>query len=335
MPREPEVEKRPAAREYVRRTVPRKQPPPEVDDARDAADGERSVARGVWSGSITFGLVTVPIELYAVARAARPSLRMLAPDGTPLSRIYVSEDGRPLSTDEIARGYEIEPGRYVLVTDEELSQLAPRRSRDIELGRFVDRRSIDPAWFVRPYFALPGGDQIRAYRLLAEVMEATNRAAIASFVLRGSAQVAAIVAERGLLRVHALRFGDEVRDPVQMEIPAPSRAEPGEVRELARAIEALRKDALDPAELAAEAAPDLLAVARRKLERGEDVLRAPESLRTPTPDESEDDSEGAEGAEVIDLFALIQDRLRKSPAPESDGAAKSREPRRKSPRSPR
>lgn len=332
MPREPGAEKRRAAREHVRRTVPRKQPPPEVDEAREAADGEGSVARGIWSGSITFGLVTVPIELYAVVRAARPSLRMLAPDGTPLARIYVSEDGRPLSRDEIARGYEVEPGRFVLVTDEELAQLAPRRSRDIELGRFVDRRSIDPAWFVRPYFALPGGDQIRAYRLLAEVMEASDRAAIASFVLRGSPQVVAIVAERGLLRVHALRFGDEVRDPVQMEIPAPSRAEPGEVRELARAIAALREDALDLAELATETGPDLLAVARRKLERGEDVLRATESPQTPDASESEEDPEGAE---VIDLYALIQDRLRKSAAPESDGAAKKREPRRKRPRSPR
>lgn len=239
------------------------------DRAADAGGDERPVARGIWSGSITFGLVTVPVELYSVTRPAQPGLRMLASDGTPLVRIFVSAEGKPLDDEQIERGYEMERDRFVLVSDDELEKLAPRRSRDIELTRFVPTDAIDPARFVRPYLALPSGEQTKAYRLLAETMEASGRAAIATFVMRGRAQAAAIVAESGLLRVYTLRFGDELRDPAKMGIHAPAKADARLVAQMTRALGTLEKQAFDPDAAFVEDAPDLMDLARREAREGQ------------------------------------------------------------------
>src|SRR5690606_27645305 len=121
--------------------------------------------------------------------------------------------------DDIERGVEVAEGEFVLVSEEELAELAPRRSREIALERFVPRDAIDPAWFVRSYVLVPGAEQRRAYHLLAETMEATGRAGVASFVMRGKAYAVAIFAERGVLRAEPLRFGDELRTPESLGLP--------------------------------------------------------------------------------------------------------------------
>jgi DNA end-binding protein Ku len=278
--------------------------------AAPATGDEHPVGRGLWSGTLTFGLVTIPVELYAATRSSAPGLRMLAPDGAPLARRYVCpEEGRELADDEIERGYEVERGKFVVVTEQELERIAPRRSRDIELIRFVDREALDPMWFVRPYFLLPGAGQTKAYRLLADTMESTARAALASFVMRGKGYAVAIFADRGVLRAETLRFRDELRTPEQVGLPAKSRAEPARVARMERAIDALAEKALDPEELRDDAADRLLAVARRKERAGKDVFEAPEPEDTDVPAADE-----SAGAEVVDLAALIRERLRAGPA---------------------
>jgi DNA end-binding protein Ku len=266
----------------------------------DGAQGEGAVARGIWSGSLTFGLVSVPIELFAAERHAGARLRMLGPEGAPLGRRYVCpEEERPLEPDEIARGYAVAKDEYVIVTDEELAALAPRRSRDIELTRFVDRDELDPSYFERAWFLAPAAQQTKAYRLLAELMESTNRAAIASFVMRDKAYWVAILADGGLLRAEALRSGDELRSGADVGIAKAKRAEPARVRTMAKAIDALAKPSLDPRELADDAPDAILELARKKRARGEDVVEVPEAAA----------SADEEGAEVIDLMALLKERL--------------------------
>lgn len=266
----------------------------------------RPIARGVWSGSISFGLVTIPVELYSATRHAGVSTRMLGPDGTPLVRQYVDEDGRALGDAEIERGYEIAEGRFVMVGDDELEALAPRRSRDIELTRFVDRASIDPVYFVRPYFVVPGAGQTKAYRLLAETMEAGGRAAIANFVMRGKAWAIAIFADRGVLRAQTLRFADEIRSPARIGVPPSRKADAALVAKMKRAIEKLKRDEVDERELRDEETARVEALVRRKLARGKDVVRVSEdAVEEPAAEEA--------GGEVIDLFALIQKRLRAAP----------------------
>lgn len=269
-------------------------------DEPHEGDRPAPAARGVWSGSITFGLVSVPVDLYSAVRPHGISLRMLSPDGVPLARQYVcSADGQPLEPGDIQRGYEIAPGEVVVVTDEELEALAPRRSRDIDLGRFVDRGAIDPAYFIRGYYLVPSGEQTKAYRLLAETMEASGRAGLATFVMRGKSYGVAIFATRRILRAEILRHADEVRSPADVGLPEPVAPEPERVRAMSARIRRLSADALDEAELVDDSVRALFDLAEEKKKRGVDVVEAPE---VPAEDEEA-------GGDVIDLMALLKQRL--------------------------
>jgi DNA end-binding protein Ku len=262
----------------------------------------RPLGRSLWSGSISFGLVTVPVELYSASRGRPAALRMLGPEGRPLARQYVCpRDEQVVESDELARGYEVRDGEYVLVTDEELEALAPRRSREISLERFVPRGDVDPAYCVKSYFLVPGAEQTKAYRLLAETMEASDRAGIAEFVMRGKSYAVAIFADGGLLRAETLRFGDEVRTPRELGLPAAGKPRPAQVKAMAKRVSALAERALDERELRDEESERLLALSRRKYERGEDVVEAPEE----TPPEGDE-----EGGEVVDLMAVLRRRMR-------------------------
>ncbi|HEX2163507.1 MAG TPA: Ku protein [Thermoanaerobaculia bacterium] len=284
---------------------------------------EAAAPRPFWSGTISFGLVAVPVDLYPANRSGRVALRMVAPDGTPLSRRYFSHRGEEVSWEEIVRGAEVDDGRFVTVSDEELDVLAPEKSRDIDLTRFVDAAAIDPLYFQRAYYLTPAGDTTKAYRLLAAVMEDTGRAGIATFVMRGKEYLVAIFAENGILRAATLRFADEVRSAQDVGLPEPETPPKKAVDRLARAIRAAARPALDERELEDEDSRRLLAVAREKLEAGEDVL-APPVL----PDGGEE----SEGAEVVDLMEVIKRNLRgraTPPAPARRPARRTERPGRK------
>lgn len=225
---------------------------------------------------------------------------MLGPDGTPLARQYICpKDEEVLSGDDIERGFEIAKGKFVIVTDEELEELAPRRSRDIALERFVPREEIDPAYFVRSYFLIPDEEQTKAYRLLAETMAETGRAALGSFVMRDKAYAVAIFSDQGILRAETLRFEDEVRSPEDLGLPKP-KVVAKKVKEMVKLVTRLSESKLDESELRDDSTERLLALARRKHSRGEDVVEAPEEAG----DEEQD------GVNVVDLMALLKSRMR-------------------------
>jgi len=122
----------------------------------DKGESAARSARPFWSGTLTFGLVSVPVDLYPGNRTNRAPLRMLSPEGEPLARRYYSEkSGDDLKDDEMVRGFELEKDRYVIVTDEELERLAPEQSRDIDLRRFAPLEDISPLFFDRSYFLAP------------------------------------------------------------------------------------------------------------------------------------------------------------------------------------
>lgn len=187
-------------------------------------DEEQRGARPFWSGTLTFGLVSVPVDLYPGNRSNRTPLRMLGPDGVPLTRRYYSQKtGNDLDADSMIRGYEIDKDKFVTVTDEELERLAPEQSRDIDLRSFVPLESIPPLYFDRSYFLVPSSGSEKAYRLLAETMEKNGLAGIATFVMRGKEYLVAIFPENGILRAETMRFADEVRTPKDVGLPEKSR----------------------------------------------------------------------------------------------------------------
>ncbi len=253
-------------------------------------------ARAFWSGTITFGLVSVPVSLFPANRSTHVGLRMLSPEGHPLSRrYYCPKDDREVPPEHIVRGYEVGNGEFVVVEDEELEALEPRKTRDIDLRRFVDQDEIDPMYFERAYFLTPDGGSTKAYRLLAATMEKERKAGIATFVMRGKEYLVAILSENGILRAETLRFADEVRSPDDLGLPEPSKPGRKKVSAIEKAIDALAARKLDEDELRDEPSRALLRLVERKRRAGEDVVRAPAGAEEET--------------EVIDLMEVLKRSL--------------------------
>ena len=263
-------------------------------------------ARAFWSGTITFGLVSVPVDLYPAVRSQRVPLRMLGPEGQPLARRYFcSADGEPLSADDIVRGYEWEDGSYTVVDDEELDALAPEKSRDIDLRRFVARDEIPAELLERPYVLAPAGESTKAYHLLARTMERTGRAGVATFVMRGKEYLAAIFAEGGLLRAVTMRFVDELRTPEDVGLPPVQRVSAAARKRMEAALAKLEEKQLDESSLEDEYAAALLELAERKRAEGRDIVEIEEA-----PAEEEQES-----ADVIDIMRVLKQRVAGERAP--------------------
>jgi DNA end-binding protein Ku len=264
--------------------------PEEFEDPTEAT-------RPFWSGTITFGLVSIPVNLFPANRSSRVSLRMLGPTGKPLARRYYSEkSGRDLSNEDLVRGYEIKKNRFVEVTDEELDRLAPERSRDINLQRFVDQDSIPRLYFERGYFLAPASST-RAYHLLAETMARTNRAGIATFVMRGKEYLVAITSDNGILRAETMRFHDEVRSPDDVGLPKKQKPAPATVRSIDKLITQRSRASLPEAELKDKASDRMLKLVERKRKRKENVVGAPGKRK--------------QKAEVVDLLEVLRQSLGK------------------------
>jgi DNA end-binding protein Ku len=253
--------------------------------------------RPFWSGTISFGLVSVPVNLFPANRDSRVNLRMLGPDGEPLKREYHSaETGKDLDASETIRGFETSRGKYVAVTEEELERLAPEKSRDIDLRLFVARDEIYPLYFKRAYFLTPADKSGKAYRLLAETMQRTSRAGIATFVMRGKEYLVAIFAENGILLAETLRFADEVRKPADIGLPKKSKAPAkATVRRFETAISKSSRKAIDPKEMRDEYAEAMLKLIQKKSARHKDIV------------ESEAPKKGP--AKVVDLMEVLKQSL--------------------------
>ncbi|HEX7005285.1 MAG TPA: Ku protein [Trueperaceae bacterium] len=270
--------------------------------------------RPFWSGTIAFGLVSLPVGLFVANRGKSVSLRMVDQDGTPLSRKYFCPaEEKPLTSDEIVRGYEIEKDEFVVVTDEELEALAPEKSQEIDLRRFVPLADIDPVYFERAYFLAPAKGASKAYRLLARAMEDAGRAGIATFVMRGKEYLVAIIAERGILRAETLRFADELRTPDDIGLPTIEETDAKRVKSLTKQMAKLATDRLDRSQLVDWESRRLLELVDRKLKTGEDVVSAPEEL---APEE--------EGEEVVDLMQILKESLQEVTPDAREAAAAGR-----------
>lgn len=263
--------------------------------------GGPAPVRSFWSGTITFGLVSIPVDLFSGTRPRQTSMKMVDKEGHPLGRQYrCSKEGKKLRQDDLVRGYETESGEVVVITDEEFESVAPEMSRDIELRRFVPLEQIPPLYYQRPYFLAPAGRSAKAYNLLAMTMERTGQVAIGSFVMRGQEYLVAILADNGVLRAETLRYADEIRTPEFVGLPKRKKPSAKKVQHFSKAIDALKAKALDMSELEDRQAEALHALAEEKQKRGEDVIK----MRG-----LEDEDAEAQGAEIIDLMEVLRKSL--------------------------
>ena len=168
--------------------------------------------RAMWSGSISFGLVNIPVKLFVAVREANVHFHMLHDqDHARLQRKLVcSADGREVHPEHIVKGYEVAPDQYVIVSERELEALAPKASRTIEIHDFVDVDEIDPLYYDRPYYLAPGEHAAKPYRLLVEAMKKSKRVAIATFVMRTKEYLCALRPVNGVICLNTMHYSDEV-----------------------------------------------------------------------------------------------------------------------------
>src|SRR5215213_5622066 len=172
--------------------------------------------RALWSGSLSFGLVNVPVQLVSAARDLDYHFNQLhEKDKARIEqRRFCAEEDVEVTWEEVAHSYDLD-GKEVVVTDAELGSVEPRKTRTIDIEAFVSLADIDPVYFDHPYLIVPAGESegtLRAYRLLVEVMESSERVALGRFVMRTKEYLAAVRARDGALALTTMRFHDEVRD---------------------------------------------------------------------------------------------------------------------------
>ncbi|MFC9687873.1 Ku protein [Kribbella sp. NPDC056951] len=187
------------------------------------------MARSIWSGYITFGLVSVPVGLYSATEEHELDFHQFqrgTSDRIRYKRVN-ERTGREVAYDKIVKGHDLGNGKYVVVEPSELDDIAPGKSRSLEIDTFVDLDEIDPIHFQKTYYLGPKqGDNASSYGLLRDALVKTNRAGIAKFVMRGKEYLAAIRAQDKVLVLETMYFADEIRDPVAEldDLPAKSRA---------------------------------------------------------------------------------------------------------------
>ncbi len=241
--------------------------------------------RAIWSGSISFGLLNVPVKLYSATSKQNVRFKELREgDGSRVRHKRVAEeDGKEVPYEKIVKGYEISPEQYVVLTRDELEELDPKRTRAIEIQDFVDLDEIDPIYFDTPYYLGPDAGAEKAYKLLVKAMEDERKVAIARFVLRNKEHLAAIRPMDGVLTMATMRFADEVVQPDQLddvlgadEVELDER----EVEMAKKLIDSLASD-FDPNKYRDEYREELLDLIERKA-KGEDVVVAQSEEPTPT-----------------------------------------------------
>lgn len=169
--------------------------------------------RSLWTGTVSFGLVNIPVRLVTAVRDKRIHFNLLNEDGTCRLRrkLYCPETGEEYDFNQTARGYEIAPDQYVIIRDEELEQLQPEAGRTIDINEFVELASIDPVYFDRTYYLLPDEGGAKPYQLLIEALQQTRRVGIARFVMRQRQHLAALrVMDEQVLVLHTMHYHDEV-----------------------------------------------------------------------------------------------------------------------------
>ncbi len=245
------------------------------------------MARAIWSGSISFGLLNVPVKLYSAVSKQTVRFRELREgDGSRVKHKRVAEsDGKEVPYEKIVKGYEYAPDQYVVLSRDELSELDPKRTRAIEIQDFVDLDDIDPIYFEQPYYLGPDKGAERAYALLVQAMKEARKVAIARFVLRNKEHLAAIRPMDDVLTLTTMRFHDEVSSPEDLdgevfEEAKPKKPEKRELEMAKQLIESLTSD-FEPDKYRDEYREELLDLLERKAE-GKEVVSAPSEEPKPT-----------------------------------------------------
>jgi DNA end-binding protein Ku len=274
--------------------------------------------RSIWTGAISFGLVTVPVKLYsAVSRKTVRFHQLNGKTGVRIQQRRVDPTtGDEVPYEDIVKGFELAPDRYVVIENDELEALDPKKTKTIEIEEFVDLAQVDPIFYDHPYYLAPGPGGAKPYRLLLDAMRETNRVAIARVVIRSKEQLVAVRPMGDVLGMSTMVFADEVIDPSTLDdVPDPDDVKTND-RELQIAkqlVDSLAND-FEPERFRDTYRDEVLALIERKA-AGEEIAVQP------ARDEEEEP--------VPDLMAALRaslEAVRGRDEEDGNGAAKAKEP---------
>lgn len=266
------------------------------------ASGRRSPARrgtgarAIWKGSLSFGLVNIPVSLHAAESATDIGFKLLdRRDLSPVHYLRVNEKtGKEVPWEQIVKGYEYAKGEYVAMTDADFERANPEASQTIEITDFVGAADIEPVYYDKPYYLAPAKNSAKAYALLREVMRRTNTVGIARVVIRSRQHLAAVTTRKSALVLDLLRFAHEIRDPATLEIPKDVSIGEKELKMGERLIETMIAK-WEPEKYRDDYREDLLALIERKVREGKTKVieeAPPAAPRRP--------------AKVIDIMDLLK-----------------------------
>jgi DNA end-binding protein Ku len=269
------------------------------------------MARAIWSGTISFGLLNVPVRLFSAVARRNIALREIREsDNSRIKHKRVAEGtDEEVPYENIVKAYELTPGQYVPLSKDEMAALAPEKTRAIDVQDFVDIEEIDPMYFDSPYYLGPADGAEKAYSLLAAAMESSGKAAISRFVFRNKEHLAAIRASDGVLTLTTMRFHDEVVPPSELDDALPDKKPKVAKREQQMAeqlIDSLSTE-FEPGAYKDEYREQLLALIEQKAE-GKEIV-APET-------------EAPKATKAPDLMAALEESIAAVKEKGSGGAKK-------------
>jgi DNA end-binding protein Ku len=245
------------------------------------------MARAIWSGAISFGLVNIPVKLFsAVSKKTVRFHQIDAESGARVRQKRVGPDGEEIAYEQIVKGYEIGPDRYVTISPEELDSLGPEKTRTIDIEDFVDLEEIDPIYYDHPYYLAPDTGAAKAYQLLVDAMEDAGKVAIARVVIRSKENLVAIRPHDGVLAMETMLFADEVVPTDTLEELASDGAVKTTDRELTMArqlIDSLSSD-FEPEKYHDEYRERVLDLIERKAQGETIVIEEPSKEPEKVPD---------------------------------------------------
>lgn len=218
------------------------------------------MAHAIWSGSINFGLVTIPVKLFTAVKTDELSFNMLhaKDEGRIKYERICSVDGKPVPWDEIVKGFEYEKGEYVILTDEDFKRVNPEATQSVDILEFVELDKISPMFFDKPYYLEPTKQGRHAYALLRETLEKTNRVAIARVVIRTKEYIAAVKPIDGALVLELMHWASEIIAPSTLEIPGRENLPEQEMKMAKMLVDTMSVDEFEPEKFANKYHDELL-----------------------------------------------------------------------------
>jgi DNA end-binding protein Ku len=260
------------------------------------------MARAIWKGSISFGLVNIPIALYPATRREELKFRLLRKsDLSPVNYKRVAEkDGKEVPWDQIVKGYEYEKGRYVVLKDEDFERVDLEATQTVDIQDFVDQEEIDPMFFYKPYYLEPlkGGD--KAYALLRDALKDSSKVGIAKVVIKTRQYLAGVKPEDSALVLELMHFADELADPEKLHVPEKLEVGKREMT-MARSLIDSMSSKWEPQKYKDDYREALMEVIEEKVEAGgKEIEEKPKKAPKPT--------------KVIDLVSVLQKSLEETGA---------------------